>query len=62
MDVVQPIAQKFTVQQMAPVTGLPIPEEGHLLKTEAAIRNNFTVDILKMNGEDFRAESSEAMP
>ena len=42
-------------RQMAPTSGLPIPEEGHLLRTEAAIRNNFTVDILKMNGEDFRA-------
>jgi hypothetical protein len=36
------------------VSTLPIPEEGHLATTEGAIRNNFTVDILKRNGEDYR--------
>jgi len=31
-----------------------VPEEGHLATTEGAIRNNFTVDILKRNGEDYK--------
>jgi hypothetical protein len=36
------------------VSTLPVPEEGHLATTEGAIRNNFTVDILKRNGEDYK--------
>jgi hypothetical protein len=31
-----------------------VPEEGHLATTEGAIRNNFTVDVLKRNGQDFK--------
>ncbi len=33
---------------------VPVPEEGHLATTEGAIRNNFTVDVLKRNGECFK--------
>jgi hypothetical protein len=35
---------------------IPIPEEDHLLKTDGALRNNITVEILKKNGEDFRGQ------
>ena len=33
---------------------VPVSDEGHLATTEGAIRNNFTVDVLKRNGEDFK--------
>ena len=36
------------------VSTLPVPDEGHLATTEGALRNNFTVDVLKRNGEPFR--------
>jgi hypothetical protein len=36
---------------------MPI-EENHLLSTEGAMRNNFTVEILKMNGKDLRSQVS----
>jgi len=36
------------------VSTIPVPEEGHLAVTEGAIRNNFTVDVLKRNGQDFK--------
>lgn len=38
----------------APLPGVAVPEEGHTAKTEGAVRNNFLVDILKLNGEDFK--------
>ena len=37
-----------------PLPGVVVQEEGHTLQTEGAIRNNFTVDIVKKNGEDFK--------
>ena len=37
-----------------PLPGVVVPEEGHTLQTEGAMRNNFTVDIFKKNGEDFK--------
>ena len=37
-----------------PLQGVIVPEEGHTVRTEGAMRNNFTVDILKLNGEDFK--------
>ncbi len=33
-------------------------EENHLLSTEGAMRNNFTVEILKMNRKDLRSQIS----
>ena len=38
-----------------PLPGVVVPDEGHTLQTEGAMRNNFTVDIFKVNGEDFKA-------
>ncbi len=37
-----------------PLQGVIVPEEGHTVRTEGAMRNNFTVDVLKLNGEDFK--------
>ena len=37
-----------------PLPGVVVQEEGHTLQTEGANRNNFTVDIVKKNGEDFK--------
>jgi hypothetical protein len=44
----------------ATVSTIPVPEEGHLAVTEGAIRNNFTVDVLKRNGQDFRGTLKRA--
>ena len=43
-------------RQRRDTESIPIPEEDHLLKTDGALRNNFTVEILKRNGEDFRGQ------
>ena len=43
-------------RQRRDTESIPIPEEDHLLKTDGALRNNFTVEILKKNGEDFRGQ------
>jgi len=42
------------------VSTIPVPEEGHLAVTEGAIRNNFTVDVLKRNGQDFKGTLKRA--
>jgi len=41
-----------------PLQGAVVPDEGHTSKTDRAIRNNFVVDILKLNGEDFKGTIS----
>jgi hypothetical protein len=41
-------------RQPQPLPGVVVPEDGHTLQTEGAMRNNFTVDIFKKNGEDFK--------
>ena len=38
--------------------GAPVPDQGHTTTTDGALRNHFTVDILRMNGEDFKARIS----
>ena len=43
-------------RQRRDTESIPIPEEDHLLKTDGALRNNFTVEVLKKNGEDFRGQ------
>jgi hypothetical protein len=42
------------------VSTISVPEEGHLAVTEGAIRNNFTVDVLKRNGQDFKGTLKRA--
>jgi hypothetical protein len=37
-----------------------VVEEDHVLKTDGAIRNNFTVDILQLNGQDFKGSISRS--
>ena len=44
-------------QQQRTTTVLPI-EENHLLTTEGPMRNNFTVEVLKMNGKEIRSQIS----
>jgi len=44
----------------ATVSTIPVPEEGHLAVTEGAIRNNFTVDVMKRNGQDFKGTLKRA--
>jgi len=39
---------------------IPVLEEGHLAVTEGAIRNNFTVDMLNRNGQDFNGKLKRA--
>jgi hypothetical protein len=34
--------------------GVPVPDEDHTAKTDGALRNNFTVDVLRLDGKDFR--------
>jgi len=36
------------------INTLPVPDDGHLATTEGATRNNFTVDVLKRNGECYK--------
>jgi hypothetical protein len=38
--------------------GAPVPDQGHTTTTDGALRNHFTVDILRMNGEDFKGRIS----
>ena len=37
-----------------PLQGVVVPDEVHTAKTEGAMQNNFVVDVLKQNGEDFK--------
>ena len=37
-----------------PLQGVVVPDEGHTAQTEGAMRNNFVVDVLKKNGDDFK--------
>ena len=36
-----------------PLSGVVVPYEGHTATINGAMRNNFLVDVLKLNGEDF---------
>ncbi len=36
-----------------PLPGVAVPDEGHTAVTDGAVRNNFVVDILQLNGEKF---------
>ncbi len=38
--------------------GAPVPDQGHTTTTDGALRNHFTVDILQMNGVDFKGRIS----
>ena len=38
--------------------GVVVPDEGRTAKMDGAISNNFVVDILKLNGEDFKGTTS----
>ena len=37
-----------------PPQGVIVREEGHTVRTEGAMRNIFMVEVLKLNGEDFK--------
>jgi len=41
-------------RRVIPPEGAPVQDEGHTTTTDGALRNHFTVDILRMNGEDFK--------
>ena len=45
-------------QSRPPLQGVVVPDEGHTAQTDGAMRNNFVVDILKLNGEDFKGTIS----
>jgi hypothetical protein len=37
-----------------PLQGAPVIDHGHTATTDGAMRNHFTVDILRLNGDDFK--------
>ncbi len=41
-----------------PLQGVVVPDEGHTAKKDGAMRNNFVVDILKLNGKEFKGTIS----
>jgi len=45
-------------QSRPPLQGVVVPDEGHTAQTDGAMRNNFVVDILKLNGENFKGTIS----